>query len=59
MTKFYIVAPEKHHDKYLQTIELEIYQAQKERFQFINYDDIRDWYDSTLRKNKVEAKLFG
>lgn len=59
MTEFYIVAPEKHHDKYLQTINLEIYQEQKERFKFINYDDIMELYDSALRKNRFETKLFG
>ena len=59
MTEFYIVAPEKHHDKYLQTINLEIYQEQKERFKFINYDDIMELYDSALRKNKIVTKLFG
>ncbi len=59
MTDFYIVAPEKHHDKYLQTIELEIYQSQKDRFRFINYDDIMEWHDSTLRKTNLETRLFG
>lgn len=59
MTDFYIVAPQKHHEKYLQTINLEIYQAQKERFNFINYDDIMELYESALRKNKLETKLFG
>lgn len=58
MTDFYIVAPEKHHEKYLQTINLEIYQLQKERFSFVNYDDIMDLYESTLRKNRLETKLF-
>ena len=58
MTDFYIVAPEKHHEKFSQTIELEIYQEQKERFTFINYDDIIDWYETTARKNKIETKLF-
>lgn len=59
VTDFYIVAPEKHHDKYLQTINLEIYQEQKNRFNFINYDDIMELYESTLRKNRVETKIFG
>ena len=58
ITEFYIVAPEKHHDKFLQTINLEIYQAQKERFKFINYDEIRELYDCALRKNKLETRLF-
>lgn len=59
MTEFFIVAPEKHHDKYLQTIDLEAYQAQKDRFTFINYDDMMDLYESALRTNKLETKLFG
>jgi len=59
MTEFYIVAPEKHHEKYLQTINMEIYKPQKERFKFINYDDIMELYDSALRKNTLETKLFG
>ena len=42
ITDFYIVAPEKHRDKYLQTIELEVYQEQKDRFTFINYEEILD-----------------
>ncbi|MBO4905596.1 MAG: hypothetical protein J5486_00990 [Bacteroidaceae bacterium] len=59
MTDFYIVAPEKHHEKYLQTINLEIYQAQKERFHFINYDNLIDYYETVSLKNKLESKLFG
>lgn len=59
LTDFYIVAPEKHRDKYLQTINLEIYRNQKERFRFINYDDMMELYESALRKNKLETKLFG
>ena len=57
MTDFYIVAPEKHHEKFLQTINLEIYQAQKERFKFINYDDMMELYDSALRNRQLEMKL--
>lgn len=58
MTEFFIVAPEKHHDKFLQTMELEIYQPQKDRFKFINYDDIQDLYETTARKDKLESTLF-
>lgn len=58
-TDFVIVAPEKHHDKFNQTIDLEIYLPQKERFSFVNYDDILDLYETTARKNKIETKLFG
>ena len=58
LTEFYIVAPEKHHDKYLQTIDLEIYQPQKDRFKFVNYEDIMDLYETTAKKSKLESKLF-
>lgn len=59
ITEFYIVAPEKHHDKYLQTMEMEIYQSQKDRFKFINYDNMMDWHDTVMRKNEIETRLFG
>lgn len=59
MTEFIIVAPEKHRDKFLETIDLEVYQAQKERFKFINYDDMQEWYDSELRNDRIKSKLFG
>ena len=59
MTEFNIVAPEKHRDKFLETIDLEVYQEQKERFKFINYDDMQEWYDSELRNDRIKSKLFG
>lgn len=58
ITEFYIVAPEKHHEKYLQTIDLEVYLPQRDRFRFINYDDILDLYETTSKKNQIESKLF-
>jgi len=59
ITDFIIVAPEKHHDKFNQTIELEIYQPYKKRFSFANYDEIMELYEMTAKKNKIETKLFG
>ena len=59
ITDFYIVAPKKHHEKFLQTVELELYQPQKERFKFLNYDDIQELYETTALKNKLEFKIFG
>ena len=38
---------------------MEIYLPQKERFFFVNYDDIMELYETTARKNKIETKLFG
>ena len=58
-TEFFIVAPEKHHDKYRQTIELEIYQENKDRFTFVNYDDIQNLYETTLKTKKIESCIFG
>ena len=57
-TDFVIVAPEKHHEKFNQTIDMEIYQPQKERFSFVNYDDIIELYETTARKNAIDMKLF-
>lgn len=59
MTEFNIVAPEKHREKFLETIDMEVYQEQKARFKFINYDDIREWYDSELRNDRIKSKFFG
>lgn len=58
MTEFYIVAPEKHHEKYLQTTDLEIYQPQKDRFSFVNYEDMIELYEATAKKNRLESKMF-
>lgn len=59
ITEFYIVAPQKHHEKFLQTIDLELYSPQKNRFKFLNYDDIQELYETTAKKNKLEFKIFG
>lgn len=58
-TKFFIVAPEKHRDKYNQTIGLETYQMDKDRFTFVAYDEIVDLYESTSRTKKLESHIFG
>lgn len=58
-TEFFIVAPEKHHLKYEQTINLEIYRPTRDRFRFINYDDIIQLYESTANTNKLETTIFG
>ncbi len=58
-TEFYIVAPEKHREKFERTIHLERYNQYIERFQFINYDDILSLYDNVSRATKIENKIFG
>lgn len=57
-TEFYIVAPEKHHAKFDQTIHLERYSPYMERFKFINYDDIMDYYDSESKATRLAKKIF-
>ena len=58
-TKFFIVAPEKHHEKYEQTQSLEAYQADRDRFSFINYDEIVNLYESVSQTKKLESHIFG
>ena len=58
-TSFFIVAPERHREKYNQTIELETYQENKERFTFITYEEIIDLYENTARTKQLEARIFG
>lgn len=57
-TDFYIVAPEKHKMKFEQTLGLAPYNINKERFSFINYDEITELYENVSRVNKLESKLF-
>lgn len=58
-TEFFIVAPEKHKEKYEHTIRLAPYNRDKERFRFVFYDDILALYDNVSNGNKLEAKIFG
>lgn len=56
-TKFYIVAPEEHHKKYTQTINLAPYSSRKDRFQFVNYDTMEQLYMHTAETNKIESSI--
>lgn len=56
-TKFFIVAPEEHHKKFNQTINLAPYNSCKERFTFINYDTMEQLYTHTAETNKIESTL--
>lgn len=58
-TEFYIVAPEKHRAKYEQTVRLESYSANMDRFKFISYDDIITLYDHASVANRIESQIFG
>lgn len=51
-TQFFIVAPENHKQKFLQTLDLQIYENCKDRFTFINYDKIIETYDILVGGSK-------
>ena len=57
-TKFYIVAPEKHRNKFNQTIKLESYGENIDRFKFINYEQIIEFYENESRANKIGNEIF-
>ncbi len=57
-TEFYIVAPEQHRNKFNQTINLEPYHSNKDKFKFINYDEIISLYENAERVNQLERKIF-
>lgn len=57
-TEFFIVAPERHRNKFIQTMNLESYRLSNDRFKFINYDEILELYDNSSKVNKIESKIF-
>jgi hypothetical protein len=57
-TEFYVVAPEEHHKKFEQTINLAPYNKRKDRFKFINYDTIEQLYIHTAETQKIENGFF-
>jgi len=57
-TEFFIVAPEQHKAKFEQTVSLEPYNNNIDKFKFINYDDIIALYENAKMVNVLETKLF-
>lgn len=57
-TDFFIVAPEQHRNKFNQTINLEPYRGNMDKFKFVNFDEIIDLYENVARVNKIESKIF-
>ncbi|MBR1712701.1 MAG: hypothetical protein IJ722_04800 [Alloprevotella sp.] len=47
-TKFFIVAPEKHYEKYCRTIEMDVYNPHRYRFEFLTYDKLTETYNNTV-----------
>lgn len=43
---------------YEQTLGLEAYQHSKERFSFLNYDNLLSIYENTAQLHKLEANIF-
>lgn len=58
-TSFYIVAPEKHRNKFEHTINLETYVKEKERFHFVNYEQIMELYEETAKTTRLNNEIFG
>ena len=59
-TKFYIVAPQVHHKKFEQNLELEIYRDKKNFFEFLAYDEMLKSYENFVASGlKDNQWLFG
>jgi len=58
-TEFYIVAPEKHREKFNKRISMRPYDAYSGQFQFINYDEIQEYYESVAKTTRLGSKIFG
>lgn len=56
-TKFYIVAPEKHYQKFEQTSNMKVYQPTKDRFSFISYDRIISIYENAYKLNSLASGI--
>lgn len=57
-TDFYIVSPEQHRNKFDQTLRLEPYLINKDKFKFINYEEIIELYGNAKRTNELGRRLF-
>ncbi len=57
-TKFYIVAPEQHREKFNQAISRYPYNSCDSCFSFINYEEIQEYYESIVKSRKLESKIF-
>jgi len=57
-TKFFIVAPQQHQKKFEQTIKLEAYKENKDRFEFINYEKMTELYETLLLTNATRNVIF-
>ena len=59
-TKFFIVAPQIHHKKFEQNLELEIYRDKKNFFEFLAYDEMLKSYENFVASGlKDNQWLFG
>lgn len=48
-TRFYIVAPQCHEAKFMQTMELEVYKSARDYFSFLDYDTMFETYDHLVK----------
>lgn len=57
-TEYYIVAPQRHKDKYDKKIALAPYNANPDKFKFVSYDKIIDLYENATKTMQAEKEIF-
>lgn len=57
-TEYYIVAPEQHRERFDRKIQLAPYNENSDKFQFVNYDEIIELYENTVKTNRLESTIF-
>lgn len=57
-TEYFIVAPQKHKERYDKKIRLAPYSEKQDKFKFINYEDIIRLYENTVKTEKLESDIF-
>jgi len=56
-TSFFIVGPKEHYEKFNRKINLEPYVRFKERYKFKDYDTLINFYEQSVKLNKVKSEF--
>ena len=57
-TECYIVAPQQHKEKFDKQLRLAPFNDNPDKFRFINYDNIIELHENTVKTNKLESTIF-
>jgi len=57
-TSFLIIGPESYENKFLDKINREPYLKFRNRFKYINYNSVNEFYEISVRQNKIEEEIF-